>query len=887
MREASKKMRRLLVLLSVLVLLPARVGAIPCDPPVSDDAGTSCDESVCPRIESRTGMFLPEPDQCLWATGTKGYNANFKNVIGPKALFTDKTATVTAAQTFNTGTLKVQSATDQNVLFYDGTAVGRDGAYFNWDKTNNRLRLDGGTPGIDIGDGSGNFINGITLRGGSTPHLGLDSSSSTAVWQRTKNDIYEFGSDDDDQVPFAGDAESPFLLHLRGYMASERGCTANDCTGFEGQPYGDARFSGNLGYFPNPNCITAGGAGNGCGFGEVVGLSTGREPGLLFAAGYDNLNAPLLNLLGAYSRYASRDYTGPRLGYLTDATDPFLGSGIMIGADTVGNSLTGPFFSFRWDAPTVPNPDRYSALDVPTLAWADCSTSTRNVCTSSQFLGGYTCSTGSFCKQSGIACTNDAHCGGVSGACISAVGAHRKWWGAFDQSVVNGTTKTGGGCDGTGCISFQKEGCGSGTWNGSSGTGVCNDDGSACTTDADCGGSNKCQNRGYIGGTTYFFTYAFVDNQSGTPLDATTYTDPFSGETNCPECELQRAGRTADSRQASIRRVGGTSDCSTGYCKLVATLPKLCRAGNSATEGKCSIDGAACTASSQAADCAQSTKGHNFCVARQKTCTNDASCGSGGYCDWYPNTAVDEVIFYSTVTGQTDATVTQHDRTRFETGHMPRTCSADADCGGGAGSCSTGESESHRNGQCIKTSLYHTHPASGFASEGAQPWNVNTTTPGFLWFFGKDTVHPTLAVLPNTNPFAFAVLTSDRTAYAWTVDPNGVIGTVQGVTAANGANNDVALQSNVTTLRLTGPTGAFSLSGLTGGVSGRRLDIISAVAQTLTITNDATSTAANRILTNTGADVVCTATENATVSLLYDGTVSRWRIVSTMNCPTT
>jgi hypothetical protein len=72
---------------------------------------------------------------------------------------------------------------------------------------------------------------------------------------------------------------------------------------------------------------------------------------------------------------------------------------------------------------------------------------------------------------------------------------------------------------------------------------------------------------------------------------------------------------------------------------------------------------------------------------------------------------------------------------------------------------------------------------------------------------------------------------------------------------SSGANADIELPSVARYLRITGPSGAFSISGFQGGYEGKRLILYNDTAQTLTLTNDATSTTANRLLTLTGADV--------------------------------
>jgi hypothetical protein len=75
------------------------------------------------------------------------------------------------------------------------------------------------------------------------------------------------------------------------------------------------------------------------------------------------------------------------------------------------------------------------------------------------------------------------------------------------------------------------------------------------------------------------------------------------------------------------------------------------------------------------------------------------------------------------------------------------------------------------------------------------------------------------------------------------------------LTLANGANANVELPSVARYLRLTGPSGAFSISGFQGGYEGKRLILYNDSGQTVTFTNNATSTAANRLLTMTGADI--------------------------------
>jgi hypothetical protein len=101
---------------------------------------------------------------------------------------------------------------------------------------------------------------------------------------------------------------------------------------------------------------------------------------------------------------------------------------------------------------------------------------------------------------------------------------------------------------------------------------------------------------------------------------------------------------------------------------------------------------------------------------------------------------------------------------------------------------------------------------------------------------------------------------------------------------ANGDNNNVAISSGGTTynrLRVAGPTGAFAITGLAApSGDGHQLEIYCTVSQTMTLKNgNASSTAANRILTMTGSDVALTGPSIA--RLTYDTTDARWHLVGT------
>lgn len=99
---------------------------------------------------------------------------------------------------------------------------------------------------------------------------------------------------------------------------------------------------------------------------------------------------------------------------------------------------------------------------------------------------------------------------------------------------------------------------------------------------------------------------------------------------------------------------------------------------------------------------------------------------------------------------------------------------------------------------------------------------------------------------------------------------------------ATGLNSNIPAPAT-TNIVLTGATGAFAIGGLAGGVDGQRVWIYNPLSQTMTITNqDASSTAANRIITGTGADIILrSAAPSAFVMKYVGGTTNRWKVEST------
>jgi hypothetical protein len=107
-------------------------------------------------------------------------------------------------------------------------------------------------------------------------------------------------------------------------------------------------------------------------------------------------------------------------------------------------------------------------------------------------------------------------------------------------------------------------------------------------------------------------------------------------------------------------------------------------------------------------------------------------------------------------------------------------------------------------------------------------------------------------------------------------DVNGDLALREGLSPvfANGVNSNVAIGAT-SHIRITGPTAAFSITGLAGGVNGKIITLINGTAFPMTISHDVTSVAANRIYVPGGASAVFDE-QYAAVTFIYNSGLSRW-----------
>lgn len=98
------------------------------------------------------------------------------------------------------------------------------------------------------------------------------------------------------------------------------------------------------------------------------------------------------------------------------------------------------------------------------------------------------------------------------------------------------------------------------------------------------------------------------------------------------------------------------------------------------------------------------------------------------------------------------------------------------------------------------------------------------------------------------------------------------------LTLSNGSNNDIA-PGYAPFVRIEGPTGAFTITGIIQGELGRIMMLRNTTTQAMTIANQSvSSTDVNRIITQTGADLV--TTNEGSAILMYDAVDQRWVVIA-------
>jgi hypothetical protein len=122
----------------------------------------------------------------------------------------------------------------------------------------------------------------------------------------------------------------------------------------------------------------------------------------------------------------------------------------------------------------------------------------------------------------------------------------------------------------------------------------------------------------------------------------------------------------------------------------------------------------------------------------------------------------------------------------------------------------------------------------------------------------------------------------DNTTFAGTVSITGVTDFTSSVALRKGIDVSATTLNDqnfgeVSSVRLTGSS-TQTLTGIANGRDGELLTIINAGTTSATISNESGSSSANnRILTGTGASI--SVAVNSSISLIYDSSASRWRVI--------
>lgn len=153
---------------------------------------------------------------------------------------------------------------------------------------------------------------------------------------------------------------------------------------------------------------------------------------------------------------------------------------------------------------------------------------------------------------------------------------------------------------------------------------------------------------------------------------------------------------------------------------------------------------------------------------------------------------------------------------------------------------------------------------------------------------GSGNIQPARPVVQYTG--AGVSVADDPTNNRTIVTITGGTGPSQGTTTvANGLNSDVATGSNGT-LRLTGPNGPFSIGGFKPSsgswTPGTILSVSNTTANAMTLVHeDASSTATNRINTQSGVPVTLRPGGKSSATFFYDGSLNRFTLLSVLESP--
>lgn len=113
---------------------------------------------------------------------------------------------------------------------------------------------------------------------------------------------------------------------------------------------------------------------------------------------------------------------------------------------------------------------------------------------------------------------------------------------------------------------------------------------------------------------------------------------------------------------------------------------------------------------------------------------------------------------------------------------------------------------------------------------------------------------------------------------AATLNGTEILGSVISPTALPGGNVDNWSPTGLSTARIIRMSGSGTLNGLVAQGAGRVVTLINVGASSITLVDESSNTAANRFLCPNATNI--TVTVQSSVTVWYDGTSSRWRVIA-------
>ena len=181
------------------------------------------------------------------------------------------------------------------------------------------------------------------------------------------------------------------------------------------------------------------------------------------------------------------------------------------------------------------------------------------------------------------------------------------------------------------------------------------------------------------------------------------------------------------------------------------------------------------------------------------------------------------------------------------------------------------------SGGNLASSFSHSSSSATYLPSSTWIGTRNATDPFYI-ITGAVVPTPSVTVLASGNVGIGSTSPLD------TLTVNGTVGYMLGSDlTTTGSQNNVAIGTS-SALRYNG-TAVATFTGIAAGANGQILYLHNPSAYTLTLSNqNASSSAANRIVTGTGADLPVPS--NTSVTMQYDATASLWRVTGSSNAAT-